>query len=189
MHHIVKYSFGFLLSALLFSSCRKEPQYGDAPEIEFKRIEKYSYIDEGVRHDSLVFVVAYKDGDGNLGLRPYEANASTTDPDSQPPFEFGSPYHNNFILTFYEGIEQPDGSLEFEPYLGGFKLTERFQRISTDEREEPLEGEIKYYYVFTEDLIDDNTVFKFEAQIFDRETPVPNSSNLTTSEPVVLFAD
>ncbi len=186
MHYILKYSIALLLLVLLFSSCRKEPQYGDAPEIEFKRIEKYSYINpQGVRTDSLVFVVGYKDGDGNLGLDVKQINAK----DSEAPFNFGSPYYNNFILKFYEGIEQPGGKIEYEPYLGGFQLAERFQRISSGDKEEPLEGEIKYSYVFTEDLIDDNTRFRFEAQIFDRDTPVPNASNLATSEPVIVFEE
>lgn len=186
MHYMLKYSIGLLLIVLLFSSCRKEPQYGDAPEIEFKRIEKYSLTNrEGVRRDSLVFVVGYKDGDGNLGLDVKEIHPE----DSEAPFNFGSPYYNNFILKFYEGVEQPNGDLAFVPYIGGFQLAERFQRISSEDKEEPLEGDIKYSYVFTEDLIDDNTIFKFEAQIFDRDTPIPNASNLATSEPVVVFED
>jgi hypothetical protein len=179
-----KYSIGLLLIVLVMSSCRKEPQYGDAPEIEFKNIEKYSFINKSrVRTDSLVFVVGYKDGDGNLGLDVKEVHPE----DSQPPFNFGSPYYNNFILRFYEGTKQPNGELKFEPYRGGFQLAERFQRISNDDKKEPLEGEIRYSYVFTEDLIDDNTVFKFDVQIFDRNTPVPNASNIATSEPVILF--
>lgn len=181
MHYIVRYSTALLLTALLFSSCRKEPQYGDAPEIEFKRIEKYSYAVNGVKRDSLVLVIGYKDGDGNLGL------SETIEEDSEAPFNFGSPYYNNFVLKFYEGIEQSSGQLAFVPYLGGFQLAERFPRISVDDRVEPLEGELKYTYKVDEDLIAPGTILRFEAQIFDRSTPTPNASNVAISEPVILF--
>jgi len=183
MHYLVKYSIALLLTVLLFSSCRKEPQYGDAPEIEFKRIEKFSYAVNGVRRDSLVLIIGYRDGDGNLGLNVADINPE----DSEAPFNQGSPFYNNFILKFLEGEEGTDGNITYSPFLGGFQLEQRFPRISTDDRKEPLEGEIKYTYVATETLIEPGTILKFQVQIFDRQTPVPNASNLAVSEPVVLF--
>lgn len=175
---MLKYSLAFVLLVLALSSCRKEPNYPDEPQISFNRIEKFSHVQNGVRIDTLTFVIGYQDGDGNLGL-------STTLPeDSAPPFNFGSPYYNNYVLTFYEQVNG-----EWVPFRGGFTLAQRFPRISNDDREEPLEGEIKFKYAFTELDIEPGTVMRFEAYIYDRDTPVPNKSNVVVSEPVTLLED
>ncbi|MBC5774927.1 hypothetical protein H8S95_12695 [Pontibacter sp. KCTC 32443] len=184
---MLKYSFACLLLLLAFTSCREEPNYPDEPQISFKRIEKFSHEPSGVKTDTLTFVIGYQDGDGNLGLRPYDSRQEATDPDSQAPFNFGSPYYNNFFLKFYEEIEQPDGSKEFVPFRGGFELQQRFPRISSDEREEPLEGEIRFKFAFTELEVNPGTVMRFEAYIYDRTTPVPHKSNVVISEPVTLL--
>lgn len=189
MNNMLKYSLACLLMLLAFTSCRKEPNYPVEPEIEFRRIEKFTHEPNGIKTDTLTFVIGYKDGDGNLGLRPYDSRPGAADPDSKAPFNFGSPFYNNFYLKFYEQVKQPDGSLTFEPFRGGFELQQRFPRISTDERVEPLEGEIRFKYVITELEVDPGTVLRFEAYIYDRQLPVPNKSNVVVSEPITLLVE
>ncbi|WP_242928362.1 hypothetical protein [Pontibacter vulgaris] len=186
MKYMLKYSAALLLLMLAFSSCRKAPNYPDTPEIEFKRIEKYSYIKDGVPTDTLVFVIGFQDGDGNLGL------SATSPEDKQAPFNFGSPYYNNFIVKFFRKEQQPDGSSAFVEYqfpVAGFDKSGRFPRLSTDDRSEPLEGEIRYKMELTQDLplFDNGNTLKFEIFIYDRTTPTPNKSNVVLTDEVTLF--
>jgi hypothetical protein len=200
MRYMLKYGTACFLMLLAFSSCRKEPVYDVVPEIEFRRVEQYYFIDNPqetnparqLRRDSLVLVVGFKDGDGNLGL----SDASLRPEDSNSPFNEGSMYHNNFHTVMYIRVDDPGSSTgyRFEPYpfpIPGFQFTGRFPRLSADERPEPLEGEIKYSINEINSaefaLLRPGTVIKFDIFIYDRTTPVPNRSNTVTTDEIVLF--
>lgn len=184
---MLKYSLVCLLLVVALASCRKEPNYPDEPQISFKRIEQFSHDDENIRKDSVFLVIGFQDGDGNLGL-----SSAPDSPDKQPPFQSGSVYENNFIVRLLQQVPDPNnpGKLIFVDYpfpVEGFTLSGRFPRISTDEREEPLEGEIRFGMEFTEEFFRPGEVIKFEVYIYDRNTPVPNKSNVVQSDPVTLF--
>jgi hypothetical protein len=57
--------------ALTLSSCFTEPNYSNVPEISFDRVDRYTIEGgQGVgrsRRDSVIVVINFKDGDGNLG--------------------------------------------------------------------------------------------------------------------------
>lgn len=185
MHYILKYSTALLLIILLFSSCRKEPKYNDAPEIEFKRIEKFRLTKDQFGNpaniEQINIVIGFRDGNGNLGLSTENGSV-----DKAPPFDSGSPYENNFIVRFL--IKNAQGQFEeYEFPVAGFDKSGRFPRISNDDREEPLEGEIKYTMTLTEDLFDPGDVLKFEVFIYDRTLPTPLKSNVVTTSEVVVF--
>ncbi|MCC9167946.1 hypothetical protein [Pontibacter harenae] len=183
MKNLLKYSATLLLLVLIIASCRKEPEYSEVPEIEFSRVEQYHYERFGVLIDSLHLVIGYRDGDGNLGLST-EQNSS----DMQPPFEPGSPYYNNFRVDLFRQNEQG----QFVPYefpVEGFTLSSRFPRISADDRNEPLEGEIKFKLEFSSDIFRPGDVIQFHVSILDRTRPVPNISNVAVSRPVTLFTE
>ncbi len=187
---MLKYSLACLLLVLALASCRKEPSYPDEPQISFKRVEQYDFDDQGLQIDSIFLVVGFQDGDGNLGL-----SNDTTSSDTKPPFNTGSPYENNFIIRLLKWQENPNnpGQFEFREFefpVAGFDLSGRFPRISQDDREEPLEGEIRFGMQFTneiEEYFAPGDVIKFEVFIYDRDTPVPNKSNVIVSEPITLF--
>ncbi|MBB6611963.1 hypothetical protein H7F15_13010 [Pontibacter sp. Tf4] len=193
MNYMLKYGLGCLLLVLALASCRKEPNYPDEPHITFKRVEQFDHDDRGLQIDSLFLVIGFQDGDGNLGLRTIDTE--NPDPDSQPPFNQGSPYEKNFIVKLLKQVPDPNNPDEyiFEEFqfpVAGFDLSGRFPRISSDDREEPLEGEIRYGLELTnenEDFFAPGDVIKFEVFIYDRETPVPNKSNVVVSEPITLF--
>ncbi|WP_299708278.1 hypothetical protein [uncultured Pontibacter sp.] len=199
MRYMLKYGMACLLMLLAFSSCRKEPVYDVVPEIEYRRVEQYHFVDSGdplnpdkqVLRDSLVLVIGFKDGDGNLGL-----STQRESPDLRPPFNEGSEYYNNFHTVMYVRVDDPFTSTgyRFEPYpfpLPGFQFSGRFQRLSSDERPEPLEGEIKYTINEINSgefpLLQPGTVIKFDIYIYDRTTPVPHRSNIVTTEEITLF--
>lgn len=62
-----------VLSALLLASCFKPPEYSNTPIIEF---ESVSFVDVSNPSDpdSLILVVRFKDGDGDLGLDANDPN-------------------------------------------------------------------------------------------------------------------
>lgn len=189
MNYTLKYGLACLVLLLALASCRKEPNYPDEPEISFKRIEQVSHDDEGLQIDSIFLVINFKDGDGNLGLSTDRQSS-----DYFPPFNVGSTYENNFKVKLLQRVEDPNnpGQFIFREYqfpVEGFDLSGRFPRISTDDREEPLEGEIRFGMEFTEEFFRPGEVIKFEVFIYDRETPVPNKSNVIVSDPVTLFTE
>lgn len=184
---MLKYSALLLLLVLVLGSCRKEPHYPNTPEIEFKRIEQVHLPEEfGIRRDEISIVIGFRDGDGNLGLSA-RATADTT-----APFNEGSQFYNNFVVNLLIRQQNPAGDYTFVPYefpVEGFDLSGRFPRISNDERQEPLEGEIKYTMreEFTSDLFNPGDVIKFEVFIYDRNLPIPNKSNVVMTDEVTLF--
>ena len=189
MKYMLKYSTILLLLLLAFSSCRKEPNFPDEPKIEFRRVEQFHFERNRLKTDSLVLVIHYEDGDGNLGLLP-----DTASTDWQPPFDRGSPYHKNFITKLYIRVpdDQKPGQFRFVEYqfpVAGFDYSGRFQRLSADERSEPLEGEIKYSFKVESDLFRPGDVIKFDIFIYDRNRPVPNKSNVITTDEITLFQE
>ncbi|NDK56002.1 hypothetical protein [Pontibacter fetidus] len=191
MNYMLKYSLSCLLLVLTLASCRKEPNYPDEPQISFKRVEQYDHDALGVQKDSLFLVIGFQDGDGNLGL-----SSDDKSEDYNFPFQKGSPYEKNFIIKVLRARPDPNnpGDPVFEELIfpTGTDLSGRFPRISNDDRKEPLEGEIKLALEITnenEQYYAVGDVVKFEVFIYDRTTPVPNKSNVVTSEPITLFTN
>jgi hypothetical protein len=181
MKYILKYSAALLLLTLLVSGCREEPNYPDEPSIVFDRVDQYTYTKNRITFDSLVVVVDFQDGDGNLGLRRSKLNDS--DPDFQPPFDQSSPYFNNFFAN----LQLKRGNIYIPyPFPSEFlNLHGRFPRLASDEKEEALEGEIKYTLTnFSNDIFDPRDTVRFEIFIYDRAL---NQSNIVYSDDVVLF--
>ncbi|WP_299823322.1 hypothetical protein [uncultured Pontibacter sp.] len=186
MRYLLKYGAALSFLALTLSSCREEPTYPNEPEIEFNRVEQFHFEEFGIKRDSLVLVIGYQDGDGNLGL------SRTGETDKQPPFNPGSPYFNNFITELFIKKPVAIGSSDsvFVKYVfpvEGFDFSGRFPRLSPDERIEPLEGEIKYSLNITSDLFREGEIVKFNIFIYDRTTPTPNKSNIIETRPIKLF--
>lgn len=181
MKYLLKYSAALLLLALLVSGCREEPNYPDEPAISFDRVDQYTYTKNRITFDSLVVVVDFTDGDGNLGLR--RTPTGNSDPDFQPPFDQTSPYFNNFFAN----LQIKRGSI-YVPYpfpVTSLNLNGRFPRLSTDDQDETLEGEIRYTLTnFSNDIFDPRDTVRFEIYIYDRAL---NKSNVVYSDDVVLF--
>ncbi|MBF9254870.1 hypothetical protein I2I11_16325 [Pontibacter sp. 172403-2] len=178
MKYLLTYSLALLSPVLLFSSCRKEPNYPDTPQIEFRRVEQTTDQENGILHDDLTLVIGYKDGDGNLGL----SKTDTASGDFNPPFDLKSPYFNNFFADL-----QVKRGNTYVPYFENTALNfnGRFPRLSGDGREEALEGEIKYTISsFYSDVFDASDTIRFEIYIYDRAL---NKSNVVYTDDIVLF--
>jgi hypothetical protein len=77
---IIKSLSIFSILVVLFGSCFNPPEFSTTPHIEFNDIF-FKVTPSAVDPDSLIVVISFKDGDGDLGLSPN---------DIQEPFQEGS---------------------------------------------------------------------------------------------------
>lgn len=86
-----------ILSTLFLASCFKPPEYSNTPVIEF---ESVSFVDVSNPSDpdSLILVVRFKDGDGDLGL------------DARDPNDTLYPYQSR---TFFDTIRSSNAGFYF----------------------------------------------------------------------------
>ncbi len=167
------------LMALGFQGCYSVPEFDLTPSITFRNVEQYTKKPNQFRlYDSLVLVVKFQDGDGNLGL-------STTNPeDIMGEFAFGQPAYYNFNAVPFKKV---NGT--FQPiFLNGKRIEypSRFPRIFSDTRVEPLEGDIRFSLIIDRNnLIKVNDTLRFEIMIKDR---AKNNSNLVTTSEIIMFS-
>ena len=81
-----------ILFILVYSSCRRFEDFPDEPVIKYNNFLLENDIETGVTQRG-VLIITYTDGDGNIGLAPG---------DTLPPFNYGSKYYYNMIITYYE---------------------------------------------------------------------------------------
>ncbi|MGV3538339.1 MAG: hypothetical protein ACO1OQ_00920 [Rufibacter sp.] len=172
----------FMLVAGLFS-CVQDPEFPLEPRITYRGVEQETKTDptQGVI-ESLILIVRFQDGDGNLGL---SADRTKFPGDFQGPFADNQTTHHNFF-TFVERKVND----KYEPlkvFNNQLTYHGRFPRVSTEERQEPLEGDIRYNINFvkrsTGSVIKNGDIIRFRMYIYDREL---NKSNEVTSEDIVI---
>ncbi|MFN3875273.1 MAG: hypothetical protein ACK4L7_05110 [Flavobacteriales bacterium] len=106
--------------ALALAGCIKPEAFPPEPRISFKSLAQYA--------DSASFVIAFTDGDGDIGL-----DAS----DTQPPFGEGQPYYHNLFLE-YDTLHQG----QWHRVAFALPLHYRIPRITPTGQNKALEGEI-----------------------------------------------
>ncbi|RSK29524.1 hypothetical protein [Hymenobacter metallilatus] len=161
-------------TGLAVGSCISPPEYPDTPEIEFKRITQERITDATGTYDKVVIIVAYKDGDGDLGLR------ST---DTSPPFNVTKPDNTlnpdgyNYICRLQ--VRDAGGNFQdivFSPNDPGYDG--RYPRLTPDDqgdRKAPLKGDIDYtLQLFKNSVLRTGTVLRFKIKIKDRALHVSN---------------
>lgn len=129
--HLYLITFGI---ALALSSCFNEPNYSNTPEIEFKGIDQYKALPAGTgvgksKRDSVVIIIGFKDGDGNLGddspsqadILRYKADGNwgnyqikTFRYINKKYVEFGSDSNNVLTTLFFPDLTKgkPKGAIE-----------------------------------------------------------------------------
>ena len=174
-----------IFSLLLFiagflSACHKPPKFRIEPHISFKKLVPYHFTENGRPKDSLVVIIRFEDGDGDLGL---------TDADNQPPFnpatkdypQQGAYFYNYFIRMF---VKRNGEFVQYQfPNAGG--LNGRFFPLAPDGRTGPLEGDLNYGFIVRPNrdfAVGD--VVKFEVYIVDKQL---HESNRITTDEVTLF--
>jgi hypothetical protein len=84
--YITKYMMFFLLGIGILISCQDEEEYPVIPEIEFDEFVKI-WNPQLMIFDRGVMAITFKDGDGDIGLRPN---------DTIPPYDY------NLFINYYE---------------------------------------------------------------------------------------
>ncbi|WP_146897953.1 hypothetical protein [Adhaeribacter aerolatus] len=158
---------------LALNACQHPPDYDERPNLEFKNVEKYSSLENGVKKDSLILVTRFEDGDGDLGLSNEDI--------SSPPFNQG----NNNINYFVDILIKKNGVFESLQLPSGFTFNGRFFRLAPDGRIGPIEGDLRYSIVVRENpLITSNDILKFRVRVRDRAL---RESNTVMSEEVKVL--
>lgn len=136
-----------VISVIIFavSSCIKTKEYPVIPEIEF--------VDFIQLQDSALFVFAFKDGDGDIGLASYDTLA---------PYNQSGPYYYNFFLDYWDKQNGNYVKLELNP-----PFYYRIPRITPIGQNKTLEGRITVaipapYFSPSSDTV------KYTAYIYDR---------------------
>jgi len=169
--------FLIILLMAAYSSCKKVEKYPDIPRIEYLSFTKIynpdlEIFDRGVLHFS------FEDGDGDIGL-----NSN----DTFPPYNTGSPYYYNLIITYYE---MQNGELTEVPILWFNPQTEQYDTLSLSSRipnltpdgvNKAISGEI-FDTLFIYNFNSDFDTIKFDAHIIDRAL---NESN-AISTPLII---
>lgn len=77
---------------LVYSSCRSFEEFPDEPVITYSGFLLENNIETGITERG-VLILDYTDGDGNIGL---------AESDTFPPFDYGSEYYYNMVITYFE---------------------------------------------------------------------------------------
>lgn len=109
-----------LLGGVLFSGCLKTEEFPDTPAITFKSFNFHG--------DSASLVIAFTDGDGDVGLDPS---------DNAPPYDTASVHYFNLFLQESEKVNNVWHDVEFEE-----PIHYRIPRITPTGQNKALEGEI-----------------------------------------------
>ncbi len=153
------------LSALLAGGCVHPNRYSEVPHIDFVRLEK---VDDGSGHDNQAkLVVAYQDGDGDIGLNSRDTTGA---------FSPDSTYYYNFFIDFLEKqhgqwveVELPTPLHARLPYL-------------SDEVPESIEGEISIL-TFINNYYSPYDTIKLRCQLVDRAL---HESNIIETPEIIV---
>ncbi|GAB2538017.1 hypothetical protein GCM10027189_20690 [Rufibacter soli] len=165
------------------TACYNKPDFESTPNLIFRGLEQHTLrTSTNITYDSLILVVRFQDGDGDLGL------SETEFPDDiKGQFAPGQAYFHNIFVNVYKKVNGKFLQLQVNgvPYA----LPGRFPRVSIDGRDEPLEGDIRYsldrIYENRNSLIQRGDTLRFETRIVDRAL---HASPTVTSSEVIVFA-
>ncbi|RNI24984.1 hypothetical protein EFB08_16210 [Rufibacter latericius] len=173
----------FVLGSLGLTSCYDEPEFDLTPNLTFRGIEQRTLRNpSNVTYDSLILIVRFQDGDGDLGL------SETLFPDDiKEPFNPGGPFFYNMICNIYK---KKNGSYErvLDPSGNPISYNGRFPRVSSEDREEPLEGDIRYSISIYEspfNPIKRGDTVRFDLKIIDR---AKHESQVVTTSDVIMYS-
>lgn len=182
-HFFYKAIIVMLIAGLAsLASCEiiKGPNFNNTPSISFNRFNVYrNYIESklGNRVDSVVIVIKFQDGDGDLGLTSDERD---NNPEFKQFLADGTPnkyWYNYFVRAF----RRTDG--EFVEFFPNPSFSGAFPPLKPDGKPGPIEGDLEYGLSFPLFNSPANDTLRFEIQIVDKKK---NESNIIRTDPVVI---
>jgi len=163
----MRFKSGILIALCLVvaTSCMKQEDYSDIPEIEFSNW--VSYFDTGQFATRGALTILFRDGNGDIGLNPG---------DTFPPYDTSSQYYYNYVITYFEKQKGDFVKIDLNPPYSA--------RIPVLTPEYPGKS-IKGIIADTLDLNPKPTfdTIRFELFIYDRSL---NKSNIVTTPEIIL---
>lgn len=159
--------YGILFISILYmlSGCVKQEHYPDEPQIEF--LNFYTLFDTGQYAVKGVLNISFTDGNGDLGL-----NAN----DTYPPFDTGSPYYYNYIITYFEKQQGVFVKVDLEP-----PFSYRIPVLNREFPGKPIKGMISDTLELNPHPLFDT--IRLEAYLYDRAL---NKSNVISTPEIIL---
>ncbi len=150
---------------MLISSCMKKEVYPDIPVIAYQNF--VSVFDTGKIAKKGYLTISFKDGNGDIGLRPEE---------TQPPYDTGSIYYYNFIIDYYE--RQNGIYVKLNTTV---PFSARIPYLTPDDPNKAIKGFIVDTITLNPHPAHDTIKFKFF--IYDRAL---HKSNTDSTPPIIL---
>lgn len=150
--------FSILLLTVIAASCRRIDEYPPEPSIQFSDFERLYNTTDSI-YDRGILKFEYTDGDGDLGLDPW---------DTFPPFNYSGKYYYNLIIDYYElrnGVETQVPLTFYNPSTQEFdtiSLSARIPLLVPKNIKRSISGEIfdtLFIYNYNSDF--DTLFFKF----------------------------
>ena len=147
------------------SSCVKQENYPIEPQIEF--LNFVLVFDTGQYAVKGILNISFTDGDGDIGLSPNYTS---------PPFDTGSPYYYNYIITYFEKQQGAFVPVELTP-----PFSYRIPVLNIEFPGKPIKGMISDTLAMNPFPLYDT--IKFEAYIYDRAL---HKSNVISTPEIIL---
>ncbi len=167
-NHWLQYSIAgiFTLAVIvLITSCMKQEDYSDIPEITFQEFNLV--FDNGNVASKGLLIVSFTDGNGDLGLRPG---------DTLPPFQKNGDYYYNFVIDYYEKQHGRFVKIPLDP-----PFSARIPYLTPEYPNKAIHGIIVDTLQMNPAPVYDTVKFVFF--IYDRAL---NKSNVDSTPPIIL---
>lgn len=189
MFKLYLYCFILLLTSIGILSCHpiKElvngPSFDIVPKITPKPGRIYPNRIEsqlGNRVDSLILVLHFQDGDGDLGLT---SDDRETNPKYMQKHPDGS--ENKYWYNYFAKAYRKVNGKFVEVIIGEKSVTYSgaFPPLKTDGKPGPIEGDLEYSIYYPLKSTPANDTVRFEIQLVDRAL---NESNIILTEPMIV---
>jgi len=163
---------------LLLASCLKEPDFSDVPSISFggfdhRILTSPDRLGNRVPRDSVVVLVDFRDGDGDLGITTEEFQGK-----GEPRLKGV----NNYIVSVLRKTRT--GFVEVFPQV---PFNSFYPPLKPDGRRGPIEGTLRFSQIFFSDPTKPKQVrdtLRFKIKILDRAL---NQSNVIETDTIIVF--
>lgn len=149
----------------LFTSCIKQEEYPDIPQIEFR--EFLLVFDTGQYAVKGVLTFSFRDGNGDIGLNPK---------DTLPPYEHGGDYYYNLLIHYFEKQQGEWVEIDLDPPCHA-----RIPVLTPDDPGKAIKGFISDTLAL--DPHPESDTIRLEVFIYDRAL---NKSNVITTPDIPL---
>jgi len=154
-----------VIFTVMFVSCKKEENFSPIPNITFTEFKEFG-------KDSATCKINFTDGDGDIGLDPF---------DTLPPFNLNSRYNSDLFMVYYFldsttmvwkplnlKAQTDTNRLHFDTLQ--FKY--RIPNLTQDGQKKSLQGEIKVRLIPPYGI--PGQLFKYKIKLIDRALHISN---------------